>query len=306
MSCTNSEFRWLAVSATLLGVSVASLLAVLKYITWIVTGSVSIELNFVDSCLDVAVSLVNLLATVLSFRNYKRYAYGYDKITVLAAMFQMCTLLGFAYTTAISAFAKINSAHVVQPSIIAVASLLVSSILTILLINYQQRVIDKTGHLVVYVDRIHYSMDIITNASMLLYFLVCWYIGPEVSNFTSTINNFDSALAIFLSLYVTACCLKILVNVWKTLMDRRLCPEREKYIAQLVCKVPEILNAHVVRSRFSGVREFCEVSLSLHPSTSVQEALATIHRAREAVHRHTKSNVNCVFTIEHPKPVSSI
>lgn len=298
MSCTNSEFRWLAISATLLGVSVASLLAVLKYITWIVTGSVSIELNFIDSCLDVGVSLVNLLATTLSFRSYKKYSYGYDKITVLAAMFQMCMLLGFAYTTAISAFEKMNSTHVVQPSMIAVASLLVSSILTLLLINYQQRVIDKTGHLVVYVDRIHYSMDIITNVSMLIYFLVCWCINPEVSEFTSAINNFDSALAIFLSFYVAGCCLKILISVWKTLMDRRLCPEREKYIIQLVRQVPEIINAHVACSRFSGVREFCEVHLALQPSISVQEASRIIHRAREVVRRNTKSNVNCVFTIE--------
>jgi ferrous-iron efflux pump FieF len=288
------ESRRLAVSATLSGVGVATVLAVLKYITMIQTDSISIELNFVDSCMDILMSLTNCAATILSFRSYKRYSYGYDKITILAAMLQVAVLLGFAYTTTASALSKVDSGHTIHPHPLAILSLLISTALTVLLMRYQKRVIDKTGHLVVYVDRLHYSMDMITNISMLIYFAI---IQCSDTTHTALVNNFDSGLTVFLAAYIVLCCTKVVYNIWRAMMDRRISKERELELVGLISAIPQIQDAHIRRSRFSGVREFCEIDLRLPHHITVAEITSITDQAHDLIAKGTNNNTDCVFTI---------
>ena len=262
------ERKYLATSVMLLSAVIAFFLAVLKYIVLIITNSVSIRLNFIDSCVDVFVSLINYFATVFSFRYYDKYPYGYDKITAFAAIFQIIILATFAYDSIDQAFSHIENKEAAIPSLFGVVIMMVSLLLTVILVYFQNKVIEKTHHLVVYADRMHYMTDLLTNCSMFVYFALIWIYDGDMTLF----GSFDAYLAIILSFYILLCCIKVGISAWNTLMDARLCKMREEDIRSIALNTSRVLDAQIVSSRFSGVRECFEIMLTFPADLTIQES----------------------------------
>lgn len=320
----NLDLPGLASSAILSGVFVALLLACIKYVILLLTGSASIRLSFFDSCFDASVSTVNYWATRLSFKKHKKYAYGYDKITGIAAVVQVLALLSCMCSPVLDAIAILSTADgflinessqflnvpldssssgipietehtristdFLHGNKAAILALIVSSVLTIALIRYQSYVLEKTGHLVVSADRVHYTTDLLTNFSMLACFILMFFVDVKQHPW---ILLFDPALTIVLSIYICLCCAKVLVDAWKTMMDCRLPPEKETSFIEDIYRHDHektIKKAEVLSSRFSGVREYFKVQLHVDAGTNVAEEKKLRERLRTIF---IKKNVYC-------------
>ena len=254
-----AKYTTLPLEATYYATIVAFCLAIIKLLVTYLTSSLSMQLNFIDSCFDFCVSLVNYFATKLSLQNFKEYSFGYDKITAIAALFQIGLLIAFTSFTVHAAINKILNPGQLAINInaISICSLVFSTYLTVILLRFQSHVIKHTGHLVVYADRLHYTTDILTNIALIICFIV--------SLIFKSINSdlVDAILSIFLAFYILFCCIIVSQKVWLTLMDGRLSEKREQEIAQQIQKIDsKILEAHITHSRFSGVREKFHVLLS--------------------------------------------
>lgn len=280
----------LPLEATYYATLVAFVLALIKLVVTYLTSSLSMQLNFIDSCFDFFVSLANYFATKLSVRTFKEYSFGYDKITAIAALIQIFLLLLFTSFTIREAINKIiNPSNTqIQINLISICSLIFSTYLTFLLLQFQEHVIKKTGHLVVYADRLHYTTDILTNIALILCFLVS-LIFPIDSDLL------DALLSIFLSGYILFCCIVVIQKVWLTIMDGRLSEQREEEIATHIKQIdPNIFNACVTHSRFSGVRERFDVLLSFKDDLN----LSQVCEIKKKILKEFSSNVCVTLVIE--------
>jgi ferrous-iron efflux pump FieF len=302
----------LAISAIRAAVVVAFVLAVLKCGIFLLTQSVSIKLSLLDSCFDVSVSLINYAATILSFHKHRWYGYGYDKITGVAAVCQVALLLWCAYNPAIDAWytllcwggtdtqsiehLDVLTCEIPNPplyawhhSLVTIASLIVSLALTLVLVRYQRHVIERTGHLIVTVDRVHYTTDILTNCSLLGFFIFLACVNPQDYPW---IELFDPILTIMLFAYILACCSRVLKDAWYILMDRRMPPHKEAEIVHLIAQqVPDASGIFVTNSRFSGVKAHFEFRLPLDPSSSIRDAQTIVQDVQSLV---ATQNAECV------------
>ena len=76
---------------------VATLLLIVKVITWWVTGSVSLLASLIDSMLDIAASVVNIIVVRYSLQPADReHTFGHGKAESLAALAQAMFISGSA------------------------------------------------------------------------------------------------------------------------------------------------------------------------------------------------------------------
>lgn len=282
--------KHLATSVMLLSAVVAFILACLKYIALLATNSVSIRLNFIDSCMDVVVSLANYFATILSFRKYQKYPHGFDKVTAFAAVMQVVVLLIFAYDSVTESLSRIAHNEMMEANLYSTVIIFISLVLTLVLIYFQKIVIKKTGHLIVYADCMHYMTDVLTNVSMLIYFLLLFVMEDNV-----IFGNFDAILAIGLSVYIVFCCIRVLSSAWKTLMDMRLPKEKEESVRhKLITHLLKVKDVRITTSRFSGVKECFEIDLIVDKHLEIEHADQLIAQSKKLFNENTECKFRCV------------
>ncbi|MDF4990739.1 cation transporter, partial [Vibrio parahaemolyticus] len=83
------QYARLVTTAAWTATSVATLLLIVKVITWWVTGSVSLLASLIDSMLDIAASVVNLVVVRYALQPADReHTFGHGKAESLAALAQ--------------------------------------------------------------------------------------------------------------------------------------------------------------------------------------------------------------------------
>jgi ferrous-iron efflux pump FieF len=92
-----SEYSKYVSMAAWLATLVASLLLIVKVAAWWVTGSVSLLASLIDSLLDIAASVVNLIVIRYSLEPAdKEHSFGHGKAESLAALAQAMFISGSA------------------------------------------------------------------------------------------------------------------------------------------------------------------------------------------------------------------
>ncbi|MGB2079373.1 MAG: cation diffusion facilitator family transporter, partial [Vibrio sp.] len=96
-ACSQQEYAKLVNRAAWLAMCIASVLLVVKLIAWWQTRSVSLLASLVDSLLDIAASLTNLIVVRYALQPAdKEHAFGHGKAESLAALAQAMFISGSA------------------------------------------------------------------------------------------------------------------------------------------------------------------------------------------------------------------
>ncbi|MCG6451079.1 cation diffusion facilitator family transporter, partial [Vibrio parahaemolyticus] len=91
------EYARLVTLAAWTATTVATLLLIVKIAAWWVTGSVSLLASLIDSLLDIAASVVNLIVVRYSLQPADReHTFGHGKAESLAALAQAMFISGSA------------------------------------------------------------------------------------------------------------------------------------------------------------------------------------------------------------------
>lgn len=95
----NKEYGHWVKLAALCSTSVATLLLLVKIVAWWKTGAVSLLASVVDSLLDIAASLTNLLVIRYSLQPAdEEHRFGHGKAESLAALAQSMFISGSAFS----------------------------------------------------------------------------------------------------------------------------------------------------------------------------------------------------------------
>ncbi|MCB1615145.1 MAG: cation diffusion facilitator family transporter [Pseudomonadales bacterium] len=284
-----NEHKWVRL-ASILSVSVALLLIILKTAAWFMTGSVSLLASLIDSTMDSLVSIINLLAIRYSLQPAdEEHRFGHGKAEALAGLAQAAFIAGSAAFLFLHAAERLYEPHEITHSDIGVAVMIVSIVMTLGLVVFQKIVVQRTGSTAIAADSLHYVGDLLVNASIIVALLL--------GNFLW--SGFDAVLGILISCY-------ILYNAWEIgerstqlLLDRELGPDVWTFVEELIAQHPEVKGHHELRTRESGFIQFFQLHLELDKDMQLEKA----HAITEDIELKIKERYPNADVLIHTDPV---
>ena len=250
--------------ATYASVATASLLLAVKIGAWLLTDSLSLLATLVDSLLDIAASVLNMLAVRHAVMPADQdHRFGHGKLEPLAALGQAAFVTGSAIFLLIAAGQRFLYPRPVQDGETGIAVMLVSMAATVALVLYQRRVIRKTGSLAIRADSLHYLSDLLVNGAVILA-LSLWMSFEWAW--------VDPAFAIGIALYILFTAGRIVAGALDMLMDREWPQADRARIVEIVKAHPQVLGMHDLRTRAAGPNSFVQLHLELDGRMSLYRA----------------------------------
>lgn len=264
------EYARLVTMAAWTATIVATLLLVVKVGAWWVTGSVSLLASLIDSMLDIAASLVNLVVVRYSLQPADReHTFGHGKAESLAALAQAMFISGSAVFLILNGIERFFRPHDLQSPEYGVYVSLFAIFVTFALVRFQKHVVKKTGSQAIAADSLHYQSDLYMNAAIMLALGLSWF----------GITQADAVFAVGIGVFILYSAFKMVQEATQTLLDRKL-PDSELTAIRDVCvKVPGVLGVHQLRTRMSGPTRFIQLHLELEDQLALIEA----HRISDEV-----------------------
>ena len=250
--------------ATYASTSVASILIITKMVVWLWSDSVSLLATLIDSCLDAAASLVNLLAVRHALQPAdKEHRFGHGKAESLAGLGQATFIAGSSGFLLLEAVQHLFNP--VTPKVIGagIGVMLFSIAMTGLLLLIQRHVIDRTGSTAISADALHYKTDLLVNASVIVALLLAVYSGWA---------GFDAVFGFGIGIYILMAAWEIAHEAIQNLMDRELPQEERKAIKEIVMRHPKARGMHDLRTRRSGTTVFIQLHLELDDELTLLQA----------------------------------
>ena len=250
--------------ATYAAVGVASTLIVVKFAAWLLTDSVSLLSTLIDSFLDVAASIVNLLAVRHALEPAdEEHRFGHGKAESLAGLAQAAFISGSAMFLLLEAGERLYKPTAVENTHIGYAVMAFSIVATLLLVGFQKYVANRTQSLAISADSAHYTMDVLVNISVIVSLFLASEMGWKMA---------DPLFAIAIAVYIFHGAYEIGIEAYHVLMDRELPDEDRSKIRELAMKHPMVMDIHDLRTRQSGPDVFIQMHVEMRGEISLLEA----------------------------------
>lgn len=250
--------------ATYASVAVACALIAAKFAAWMHTESVALLATLVDSLLDGVASLINMLAVRHALTPADdEHRFGHGKAEALAGLGQGALVAGSALFLFVEAIQHLITPQPIERSYAGIAVMLFSILMTVGLVMYQRRVVQRTGSLAVSADRLHYIGDVATNVTVLL------ALG------LASLPGFlwvDAVGALLVAAVIVKSAIDIVRGAFDNLMDRELADGDREHVLAVIRRHPETRALHDLRTRQAGNQIFIQFHLELDPDLSLRDA----------------------------------
>lgn len=287
------EYARLVTMAAWTATIVATLLLIVKVGAWWVTGSVSLLASLIDSMLDIAASLVNLVVVRYSLQPADReHTFGHGKAESLAALAQAMFISGSAVFLILNGVDRFFRPHALQSPEYGVYVSLFAIVVTFGLVRFQKYVVQKTGSQAIAADSLHYESDLYMNAAIMLALALSWF----------GIGQADAVFAIGIGGYILYSAFKMVREATQTLLDRKLPDEELKEIRECCLSIEGVLGVHQLRTRMSGPTRFIQLHLELEDQMPLLEA----HRISDLVEDSLLERFPGADVLIHQDPYSVV
>jgi ferrous-iron efflux pump FieF len=257
--------------ATYASVATAGMLIVVKFAAWLYTDSVSLLSTLLDSLLDVAASIVNLLAVRHALTPADReHRFGHGKAEPLAALGQSTFIAGSAIFLTIEAVHRLYAPRAVEHAGAGIAVMVFAIVVTFVLTRFQAYVVRKTGSVAIQADSLHYVGDLLVNGAVILALLAVSRLGWI---------HADPLFGLGIAAYILYNAWKIARGALDMLMDRELPEEARQRIKEIALGHAEVLDLHDLRTRTSGRQTFIQLHLEMDGEMALHDA----HEVADAV-----------------------
>ncbi len=251
-------------TATYASAGVAGSLIILKLWAWLATDSIAVLSSLVDSGLDAAASLVNLIAVRHALMPADReHRFGHGKAEALAGLGQAAFVSGSAVFLLFEAISRFVTPRPVAYGEIGIGVMVVSIVVTLALVQYQKFVVRRTGSTAINADSLHYRADLAVNAGIIVgLILVIRFDQPLL----------DPIVAVTVAFYILYGAWQIVRESYDVLMDREFPDSERTQILAIAGAHPEVKGVHDLRTRRSGMHPFIQFHLELDGELSLIDA----------------------------------
>ncbi len=287
------QYARLVTTAAWTATIAATLLLLVKVITWWVTGSVSLLASLIDSMLDIAASVVNLVVVRYALQPADReHTFGHGKAESLAALAQAMFISGsavFLILNGVERFFRPQALH--TPELGVYVSLFAMAV-TLGLVTFQKHVVRVTGSQAIAADSLHYQTDLYMNGAIMVA-LGLSYFG---------VTQADAVFAVGIGLFIFYSAFKMVSEAIQTLLDRKLPDEELDEIRSQSLSVEGVLGVHQLRTRMSGPTRFIQLHLELDDNLRLIEA----HHIADKVEENLLAAFPGADVLIHQDPISVV
>ena len=249
--------------ATYASVTVAGFLILVKLVAWSQSDSVSLLATLIDSILDAFASIINLFAVRHALTPAdKEHRFGHGKAEALAGLSQSLFIAGSALFLLIEVGSNIINPVEIKYPITSMIVVAVTILVTLMLVVFQQYVIKKTQSVAISADALHYKSDLLMNSAVIL---ALWLS-------TMGLAIVDPIIGGIIACYILYSAWSILQISMDQLMDRELPDDVRANIKKIVCRHPNALGLHDLRTRHSGTITFIQFHLEIEDELTLFEA----------------------------------
>ena len=271
-------------------VVVAAVLIAAKVGAWLATDSVAVLSSLLDSLLDAAASLVNLVAVRHALTPAdEEHRFGHGKAEPLAGLAQSAFVCGSAVILLMEAIHRFGSPQPVQRPEVGIAVSVLAIVLSAGLVWYQRRVVARTGSVAIAADSLHYGADALLNGAVVAAILIGAFLDAPLV---------DPLFGALISLWILRGAARIARQSFDLLMDRELPPGDRERILRIARARPEVLDVHDLRTRSAGTHIFVQMHIEL----DADMRLARAHEIADAVEHEIRAAYPNAEIIIHQDP----
>ena len=261
--------------ATYASVSVAAVLILVKAVAYFLTDSVALLSSLIDSMLDTAASVANLIAIRQALTPAdQEHRFGHGKAEALAGLGQSAFIAGSSLFLVFEAVHRLLDPARLHNGGIGIIVMVFSVVVTLALVQFQRRVTRATGSLAIGADLLHYVGDLLVNGSVIVAILIATELDWPIV---------DPIFAIAIAAYIVTSAWQIARRALDQLMDRELPDEARERIKRIALAHPDVAALHDLRTRASGPNRFIQVHLEMRPEMRLVRAHAIADEVEAAL-----------------------
>jgi len=261
--------------ATYASVTTAGILIAAKVGAYLLTDSVSMLSTLLDSLLDAAASLVNLVAVRTALvPPDEEHRFGHGKAEPLAALVQSAFIAGSALFLLVEAGNRVVNPSPILNSAAGLVVMAVSILLTAALQLFQRHVVKQTGSVAIRADAQHYFSDLLVNCAVVIALLVWREFKWALA---------DPLCAAGVGCYILFTAWNIARSAFDLLMDRELPEAARGRIRDIALSNPAVRQLHDLRTRSSGHSTFIQFHLELDGDIPLLKAHAVSDEVEKAI-----------------------
>ena len=272
-----------------------ALLAVLKIVLGLISGSVAVVADGIDSATDIATSFITLItARLLAKPPNIKYPYGYEKADTVATKALSFVIFFAGAQLAISTIERIISGQVsVMPTSLAFYITAISIVSKLLLSFYLQKTGRKVNSTMLSANGKNMQNDVLISGSVLIGLIFTFIFKMPV---------LDRITALVVSVWIMKVALQIFFKTNVELMDGMSDPVFYCELFNAVKKVEGAQNPHRVRVRKIGNFHMISMDIEVDPLMTVTDA----HIIAQKVEYEIRENLPNVYDIVvHVEPLGS-
>ncbi len=249
---------------------VATMIFGAKIYGWFLTDSVAMLASLVDSMLDVSSSTLNIFAMNISLRPPDdKHRFGYEKVEDLAIFSQSIFFLASGMFALASSVKRFFLPHELSEMSVGINVMLFSIGLTVILLTYQNFVINRTASRIVMADKLHYLMDLLTNLAV----LISIYLGTKFI-------IIDTLIGFAIACYIIYNSYKMFKSAFNNLIDREFDEENKNKVISIISKFHSQVSAiHELKTRYAGNKPF----IQFHMEVDGNMRLVNVHEIIEKI-----------------------
>lgn len=279
--------------AALAATFLALLLLLIKIFAWWYTGSVSLLAALVDSLVDMAASLTNLLVVRYSLQPADAdHTFGHGKAESLAALAQSMFISGSALFLFLTGLQHLAKPAMLHAPLVGIVVTLIALFTTLMLVAFQRWVVRKTRSQAIRADMLHYQSDVFMNGAILIALFLSSYGFPRA----------DALFALGIGIFILYSALRMGYEAVQALLDRALPEEERQSIMAIVANWPGVQGSHDLRTRQSGPTKFIQLHLELDDQLPLVQA----HQVADQVEQALRQRFPGSDVIIHQDPCSVV
>jgi len=274
------------VKASWVGVVGNALLSLLKIVVGIVSGSLAVIADGIDSASDIVTSLITLFTARIMMRPPNiRYPYGYMKADTIATKALAFVILFAGAQLAISTVRNfLEGSERALPGMLAIYVTVVSILGKFLLARHQLHKGRQTNSEMLKANARNMQNDVLISFSVLIGLVFTFILDKPV---------LDSVTALFVSIWILKVGFQIFMQTNRDLMDANTDPGLYKKVFNAIGRVKGAANPHRVRIRKIGNYYMVALDIEVDGNITSREA----HEICVEVEHQIRLDLDNVFDI---------
>jgi len=268
-------------------------LIVLKVVVAVITGSISILAQAVDSFLDLFAIVITFFAVTIATKPAdEEHPFGHGKVENIAAIVQAVLIFTAGGLVIYFAVHRIIAGVTIELTEAGIGVMLVSIIASVFLSRHLLKVSRAVDSIALQASAHNIAADVYSAAAVLAGLLVIRFTG---------LNILDPIIALLVALFILKVAYDVLRRSFGGLIDIRLSEAEENIIRLSIMEhVGELVSFHELRTRKAGSQRYIDLHLVMPKKASLEEA----HRMCDHLEQDIGDKLRYANVTIHVEPCS--